>query len=260
MAIGPVTAYRMLTSGDSNIDTYKIFPQRAIATGGSVSVLQQASLANFPTTITFSYNGSQYTTRLSDLFAQTDTQAFIVIRKNTVIYEQYLGGAHRDTLFTSFSMAKSFTSSLIGIAIDEDKIKSVNDPVIRYVPELKGRGLDRLTIRDMLLMSTGVAFQHDVGGLFNPFVSDDARQYYTDNVRQLLLHVHRSDQPIGAGFHYNDFYPLLEGRIPICGRLCFAPWSAPLRDYCHPRANRTPAGKNVPLRGTCQPRARRLFW
>jgi CubicO group peptidase (beta-lactamase class C family) len=211
--IGPVTTYRMLTNLDSNITTYKIFPYRTIATGGSVSALKTASLANFPTTITYSYHGSQYTTRLSDLFAQTDTQAFIVIRNNTVIYEQYLNGASRDTLFTSFSMAKSFTSALIGIAIDEGKIKSVNDPVIRYVPELKGRGFDRLTIRDMLLMSTGVAFQHDVGGPFNPFVSDDARQYYTDNVRQLILHVHASSEPIGAGFHYNDFYPLLEGLI-----------------------------------------------
>src|SRR5215467_5512225 len=213
VAIGPVTAYRMLTNLDSNIYTYKIFPQRAIATGGSVSTLQQASLANFPTMITYSYHGSQYTTRLNDLFAQTNTQAFIIIRNNTVIHEQYLGGVHRDTLFTSFSMAKSFTSALIGIAIDEGKIKSVNDPVIRYVPELKGRGFDSLTIRDMLLMSTGVAFQHDVGGLFNPFVSDDARQYYTDNLRQLILNVHPSSQPIGAGFHYNDFYPLLEGLI-----------------------------------------------
>jgi CubicO group peptidase (beta-lactamase class C family) len=114
--------------------------------------LKQASLANFPTTITFAYNGRQYTTRLSDLFALTDTQAFIVIRDNTVIYEKYLNGAHRDTLFTSFSMAKSVTSALIGIAIDEGKIKSVNDPVISYVPELKGRGFDSLTIRDMLLM------------------------------------------------------------------------------------------------------------
>jgi len=116
--IGPVTAYRMLTSGNSNIYTYTIFPKRAIATGGSVSTLQQASLASFPTTITYSYHGSQYTTRLNDLLVWADTQAFIVIRNNAVIYEQNLNGAHRDTLSRSFSMAKSFTSALIGIAID----------------------------------------------------------------------------------------------------------------------------------------------
>jgi CubicO group peptidase (beta-lactamase class C family) len=66
----------------------------------------------------------------------------------------------------------------------------------------------------MLVMDTGIAFQHDIGFvLLNPFVSDDAKQYYTDNLRQMLLNVHASDQPIGADFHYNDFYALLEGLI-----------------------------------------------
>ncbi|MGZ6391084.1 MAG: serine hydrolase domain-containing protein, partial [Ktedonobacterales bacterium] len=218
IALGPVTAYRMETNGDSNFQTFKIFPQRPIARAGPVSALKQGSLVNFPQTITFSFKGRQYTTRLSDLLAQTDTQAFIVIRNDTVVYEQYLNGAHRDTLFTSFSMAKSFTSALIGIAVDEGLIKSIDDPVIKYVPELKGRGFDALTIRNMLRMDTGIAFQHDTSAgigpfSFNPFVSDDAKQYYTDNLRQLLFSVHKSDQAIGADFHYNDFYPLLEGLI-----------------------------------------------
>ncbi len=216
--LDPVTAYRMVTSGDSNINTYKIFPQRAVANGGPVSTLNTATLANFPSSVTYSYDGRQYSIGLNDLFATTDTQAFIVIRDNTVIYERYVHGARPDTVFTSFSMAKSITSALIGIAIDQGKITSVNDPVTRYIPELKGRGFDALTIRDMLLMSTGVAFQPDVNEKigpfdFNPFVSDDARQYYTDDLRQLLLDVHASSQPIGAAFHYNDFYPLLMGLI-----------------------------------------------
>jgi CubicO group peptidase (beta-lactamase class C family) len=212
--LDPVTTYRMLTSGDSNIYTYKIFPQRTIAPGGSISTLKQASLPNFPATVTFSVYGTKYSTGLDELFAQTDTQAFIVIRNDTVIYERYLNGASRDTVFNSMSMAKSITSALIGIAIDEGKIKSINDPLVMYVPELKGRGFDSLTIRDMLTMSSGVAFHDDISfAPFNPFVSDDAQQYYTDNVRKLILNVHRSDDPIGADFHYNDYYPLLEGLI-----------------------------------------------
>ena len=214
VALGPVTAYRMMTNLNSDINTYKIFPTRTIARGGPVSTLQSGSLANFPHTITFSYNGIHYSTELNELLTQSDTQALIVIRDDTVVYEKYLNGAHRDTVFTSFSMAKSFTSMLIGIAIDEGLIKSIDDPVIKYVPELKGRGFDTLTIRNMLRMDTGIAFQHDIGfGPLNPFVSDDAKQYYTDNLRQLLLNVHRSTQPIGADFHYNDFYALLEGLI-----------------------------------------------
>jgi CubicO group peptidase (beta-lactamase class C family) len=176
--------------------------------------LKTRILASFPATVSFSYLGRRYSTRLDDLFAQTGTQAFIVIRDDTVIYERYLNGARRDTLFTSFSMAKSFTSALIGIAIDEGKIKSVTDPVIRYVPELRGRGLDRLTIRDMLLMSTGVAYQSDENlfPLLVPF-SDNARQYYTPDIRQLIFSVQRSNEPIGAAFYYNEYYPLIEGLI-----------------------------------------------
>jgi CubicO group peptidase (beta-lactamase class C family) len=218
IALDPVTAYRIETSGGSNIYTYKIFPQRAIAPGGSVSTLKQASLENFPSTITYEAYGSQYTTGLNDLLVQTDTQAFIVVRDNQVIYERYLNGTSRDTLHTSFSMAKSITSALIGIAIDEGKIKSLNDPLIKYVPELKGRGFDSLTLRDMLVMDSGVAFHPDLSSgpfsnLLNDFVSDDSQQYFTDNLRHLILNVHRSDDPIGAAFHYNDYYPLLEGLI-----------------------------------------------
>jgi len=212
--LGPVTAYRMLTSGDSNIYTFKIFPQRPIAASGLISALEQTSPANFPATITFTFKGTQYTTGLNELISRTDTKAFIVIRNNTIIYERYLNSASRSTLFTSFSMAKSFTSALIGIAIDEGRIKSINDPLVMYVPELKGRGFDGLTLRDMLTMSSGVAFHKDISfSPLNPFVSDDARQYYADNVRQLILKAHRSDDPIGADFYYNDYYTLLEGLI-----------------------------------------------
>jgi hypothetical protein len=116
-------------------------------------VLEHGSPTPLPETITFAYGGRSYTIRVRDLLAQTDTQAFI-IRNDQVIDEQYLNGAQRDTLFTSFSMAKSVTSALIGIALDEGLIRSVDDPVIRYVPELKGRGFGALTIRALLVMDT----------------------------------------------------------------------------------------------------------
>ena len=212
---GPIVAYRMITNGAPNIYTYTIFPQRAIENTGTVSELKKESLAGFPETVTFPYHGSQRTMRLSDLFTQTDTKAFIVIHDDTVIYETYPNEARRDPINTSFSVAKSVTSALIGIAIDERKINSVEDPVIRYIPELKGRGLDTLTIRHMLTMSSGVPYQVSNDGmcfLALPF-SDDAQQYYSPNLRKIALSVQRSDEPIGAYFRYNDDYLLLEGLI-----------------------------------------------
>jgi CubicO group peptidase (beta-lactamase class C family) len=215
IANGPVTTYRMITSGDSNIYTFKIFPQRPVVAGGSVSVLDQGPQASLPGTISFFFAGSQYTANMPDVLARTGTQAFIIVQDDRVIYESYMNGASRDTVFNSFSMAKSFTSALVGVAVDEGKINSIDDPLIKYVPELQGRGFDNLTLREMLRMSTGIQFKQDadVPVILHAFQDDDSRQYYTENLQQLLFNVQRSEEPVGAAFRYNDYYALLEGLI-----------------------------------------------
>jgi len=212
---GPIVTYRMIRNGAPSIQTYTIFPQRRVDNAAPTSEMKQGSVAGFPETVTFPYKGSPRTAPLSNLFAETNTKAFIVIRNDTILYEAYPNGARRDSLNTSFSVVKSFISALVGIAIDQGKIKSVNDPVIQYLPELKGRGLDALTIRDMLTMSSGVPYQVSDDGMFWLAIpcSDDPRQYYSANLRQLALSVQRSDEPIGAYFRYNDYYSLLEGMI-----------------------------------------------
>jgi CubicO group peptidase (beta-lactamase class C family) len=212
---GPVAAYRMLLYREPDINTYTIFPQRLIDNAPPVSTLQKGSAVGFPEIVTFAYKGSRRTVRLADLLVATNTRAFIVIRDDTVLYERYLNGARRDSLNTSFSVAKSFMSSLIGIAIDEGKIKGANDPVIRYLPELKGRGLDSLTIRDMLTMSSGVpyeVFNDRTSWLKKPF-SDDAKLYYSPNLRELALGVRHGEEPLNAYVRYNGYYMLLEGLI-----------------------------------------------
>lgn len=211
---GPLTTYRILTNLWPTVETYTIFPQRQIATSAPVSELKVELKTDFPETVTFPYLGEQTTVKLSDLFAETDTKAFIVIQDDVVIYEAYPDGDSRDSVNTSFSVAKSFVSTLIGIAIDEGKIQSVEDPLIQYLPELKGRGLDTLTIKDMLRMSSGVPFEGN-GDIFLPAVpfSDDPRVFYSPNLREIALGVQPSDEPIGAYFRYNDYYLLLEGMI-----------------------------------------------
>jgi len=68
------------------------------------------------------------------------TQAFIVIQDDAITYEKYFNGASRDSIVTSFSTAKSFTSALIGIAISEGHIRSVDYSITDYLPELAGTG------------------------------------------------------------------------------------------------------------------------
>jgi CubicO group peptidase (beta-lactamase class C family) len=148
--------------------------------------------------------------------AQIRTQALVVLKDGKVVYEQYYNGYQRDSIVTSFSTVKSFNSAMIGIAIDRGLISSVDDPFVRYLPELAGRGLDEMTIRDLLMMSSGIAYIEDENlfpGLGAPF-SDDAKTYYYPDLRALALeNVLPGDEPVGLYFHYNNYHPILEGMI-----------------------------------------------
>lgn len=97
-------------------------------------------------------------TSLEDFIALSDTSALLVIKDGKVIYEQYRHGDSRDSLHTSFSVAKSFTSALLGIALDEGHIDSLDDPLRKYLPELDSSTFDGVTVKHVLQMSSGVRF------------------------------------------------------------------------------------------------------
>jgi CubicO group peptidase (beta-lactamase class C family) len=70
--------------------------------------------------------------------------------------------ANQNSRLLSYSVAKSFTSTLVGMAIADGRIESVDQPVIRYLPELKGSGYEAASIEDLLEMSSGEKFSHKV--------------------------------------------------------------------------------------------------
>ncbi|MEU8125087.1 serine hydrolase [Spirillospora sp. NPDC049024] len=109
--------------------------------------------AHRPLKVTYTYEGREHT--LDDYLARTGTQGFVVLDRDDVVFERY-AAADRGTLFQSWSMAKSFTSAAVGIALGEGLIDSIDDPVTRYVPELKGSGYDGVSLRDLLRMSSGI--------------------------------------------------------------------------------------------------------
>ncbi|MFN2144089.1 MAG: serine hydrolase domain-containing protein [Anaerolineales bacterium] len=140
------------------------------------------------------------------------TQAFIVIQDEAVVYERYFNGTQRDSIVTSFSMAKSFTSALIGIAIDEGYIQSVDDPITHYLPELAERDarFNQITIRDLLRMASGLDYKEFRPLLFN---SDDILTTYYPDQRKISLENTRIIDPPGEYFHYNKYHPQLLGMI-----------------------------------------------
>ncbi len=104
----------------------------------------------------------------------------------------------------------SFTSALIGIAISEGYIQSVDDSITDYLPELLDRdpAFANITIRDLLMMSSGIKYTEF------PFVNgDDAKTYYFPDLRQLALEDTFIVGEPNEKFHYNNYHPLLLGMI-----------------------------------------------
>jgi CubicO group peptidase (beta-lactamase class C family) len=89
---------------------------------------------------------------LDRLLRDTDTRAFVVVHRDRVVYERYHRGSGGHELETSFSVAKSFVSTLAGIAIDEGRIGGVDEPLTDYLPELAARDprFERITLEDLL--------------------------------------------------------------------------------------------------------------
>ncbi len=161
-----------------------------------------------PATVEYSDGNVVKRVALDELLRTTSTHAFIVIRDNQVLSEDYFNGFARDSLCTAWSLSKSVTSALVGIAIADGYIKSLDDPIVNYLPELKDQGFDAITIRNLLTMRSGIQYRIS----FFPWDEFVLAGYYPD-IRQLLLADLKIMEPPGQSFHYNNFNAELIGMI-----------------------------------------------
>ena len=209
-------ALRILRMGQSDVKDYLRFPERVIANPAVSSELQTSLPPQWFETIAYTARGKTHQSSVDDLMTKIRTQALVIIKDDQIVYERYYNGYERDSIVTSFSSVKSVNSALIGIAIDEGLIESVNDPWVQYLPEFKGRGLDEMTIRDLLMMSSGIQYVEDENlfPLLGAPFSDDAKTYYYPDLRRLALNeVQHGAEPVGETMHYNNYHPILEGML-----------------------------------------------
>lgn len=91
----------------------------------------------------------------------TKTSALLVIKDDVIKYEKYYLGGDENTLFSSNSMGKSFVSALMGIAVSEGYVESIDDPIGKYIPEFKGTEMENIPIKACLQMASGIRFDED---------------------------------------------------------------------------------------------------
>ncbi len=113
----------------------------------------------------FEHHGSNY--NVQKFLAKSKTTGFLVIKNDAIIFEKYYLGNTVDTLNISWSVNKSFVSALLGIAVEDGFIKSIEDPITQYVPELKDGGYNGVSIKNIMQMSSGVGFDEDYAAFFS---------------------------------------------------------------------------------------------
>jgi CubicO group peptidase (beta-lactamase class C family) len=201
---------RVITSGESEYGDYlHTFPLSPLAASQNPFRFEEAPEEDRVSAIFESVLGVD---DLDSFLAEAETQAFIVIHDDRILFEDYYKDFDRDSMLTSFSVAKSFTSALIGIAIAEGFIGSVDDPITAYLPELGTRDdrFEQISIRDVLLMASGLEYRELRWFLFN---GDDPLTTYYPDQRTISLENTNIVDPPGRYFNYNKYHPQLLGMI-----------------------------------------------
>lgn len=129
-----------------------------------------------------------------------NTISFLIIRNDTILYEKHTGSYTDTSLVSSFSMVKPMISTLIGIAIEEGKIKSISSPLTDYLTEFNSKpGFDKITIKNLLQHTSGIKFTDQE---FN-IVSDNAEFYWGHDLRKKMSELTIATAP-NIEFHYSS--------------------------------------------------------
>jgi len=134
----------------------EILPTRRVAPPAVASPLLEPRR---PFDLHYTFGGQSRT--VAEFAPRTDTTGLLVLKGNQILFEGYYLGADRQDNFLSFSAGKSFVSTLVALAIADGKIASIEDPIAKYLPELKGSAYEPARIRDVLQMSSGTSYTEE---------------------------------------------------------------------------------------------------
>lgn len=207
-----------------NID--RLFPVRTVPRSATPLPLPPAAapLAN----VRFSDGGKQY--ELDDYLELNRVAGLLVLRDGRIALERYRYGNTEHTRWMSMSIAKSITSTLIGAAVAQGRIGSLDDPVTRYVPPLAGSAYDGVSVRDVLMMASGVRWNETYTD-----ARSDRRRLLEAQIAQvpgsaltLMKNLPRAAMP-GTAHNYNT------GETQVAAEILRRAVGQPLATYLHER-------------------------
>jgi len=179
----------------------EVFPTRTVARApGGMALPQRAGALEG-----FSFEWQGETRTLADMYTDMETTGLIILHEGQIVHESYGRGADAATRFGTWSMVKSFTSTLVGFAVFDGLIDSVDDPLTQYLPALVGTAYDGVTIKQALQMSSGVSYDPELWQGKAP----DTVKFITDSVItgktpafEIAKSFKRGNEP-GHKFNYN---------------------------------------------------------
>jgi CubicO group peptidase (beta-lactamase class C family) len=144
-----------------------------------------------PWPVSVNYNKQQLADSMPGVFAKYETVGFLVVKDDSLLYENYWEGYDEHSVVNSFSMAKSINAILIGVALKEGLIKSLDEPVANYLPPFAEGDKANITIKHLLTMSSGLDFQEGYG---SPFAWP-AEAYYGPDVNDITVGIKPKEKP-----------------------------------------------------------------
>lgn len=181
----------------SAMDRVQGLPTRPVARGSTVSPLPAAAQ---PAVIRYRYRNLGYT--LDDYLERNRVTGLLVLKNGEIVAERYRYGRTPEARFLSFSMAKSMTSLLVGIAASRGVIASLDDPAEKYAKALAGSPYGATTVRQLLRMSSGLTFTERYDGQDDVARLSRAAATGRPSVVEVLRSIDQRHDPAGQKFVY----------------------------------------------------------
>ncbi len=188
MLIAPNYLRTSLIYWYANIDDYTIFENKEVSVENGVDWSEDAE-----------YNEYVLDSIDRAYIEDHETIAYLIIQNGEVLYEEYWDGYDTESLSNIFSATKSVVSLLIGIAIDQGKINSINDPIGKYLKEFSQDERGDITIKNLLTMSSGL----DWDETYSSPSSITTKAYYGKNLREVTTNQKLVEKP-GFRFRYQS--------------------------------------------------------